>query len=1102
MPCLSASARAVLVALLLLFSVFLPLPASATSGGFLPIKQQVDIMWRATEEILAANPEAAARVRLLGVGSWMSGTASSASDVDITLGHPNPATEKRLAGQIQARVEQLAAQAGGKHEVLVTYRNHHLFADRFRGAAGQAFVAEYADLAAAGEGGFAYRVGADGKLQRSRIATERFWMDQGLKVPRQVTRAHTFVEDSVVFMERMAAEGKPIAVQAEKAAKYLNNYETFLKGKMRRQWTDIASLERLSPEVEHWMRGMRAYKRDLVRLTRELSETMSPQAAEATAKEQAMARLRSFMGAGSQAELEQGMERFVANTKQYMIRAVDDVNALEGAFKFRMADRARSAEALLKLKDSIKRVLGRSLLHGFEAYLILQTYYEEGPEAAMRTTLTIAAMHAVPVAGLVALAAELAKDVFVGAATYAGQALIFDPINNHWLREWAFNEDSPVYIFGSWAGAGDRRMNSPFAHRQRETLACVYADREGLLDQHLDLYLQKVKDWRGGKVATAGAGSVRPALRRRLHGDLARSRQMLSIIETLSLRLRGGLYDEVEPPLDLLVDGVEAGGEEGSVQGLIGPDGRLAFQVHVNARFGHGEIIPAERGTVREQFCAKGLKATREWVEANKIVGFRQGYKLAWELIVHSPGWEAVRQPRYGDIKPDQAGLASRRYPLSFRRLSVDAGELHATLRLSSGFWQGEERRRFEKQIQLRGVQGAGSLALSVVDGEGKVLRGASIHLDGERDYAARSDARGKAAIEAMLPGDYGLSVSARGYRSFEGRQNIVLNQLARRKVTLEVAADGMLELKILDKNDGHAIAGALVALSGPVSVSAHSDAGGWARLNALTTGLYGIEVSAAGYHSASGQRDIGSGERLSKKVVLRPLVQESPQPPPKPVIPVRDKVPEKPLQPAVNDCWEGHRQKIENALAANSDGDGGMVLLYASPACKAAHKRCYDAAYDKGAACRNNSNTVAGQKACNDGVSTDWERCAYQEVQCSSGHLKRGCEVDEPDPEAPADATAAKCWEEYRQMVENALKANSDGDGGRVTIHASPACKAAHTKCSDAAYEKGKACRGRTNTVTGQKACNDGVSSDWERCAYQEVQCSASALKQKCGIR
>ncbi len=1090
--------RGAVAALCLALVLLHPPAAVAAVAPKLPIDRQVEILWQATEEILAANPEAAAQVRLLGVGSWMSGKATSASDVDVTLGHPNPATEKRLAGQIQARVEQLAAEAGGGHEVLVTYRNHHLFRDRFRGEAGQAFVAEYADQAAAGEGTFAYRPGPDGKLVRSRIATERFWMDQGLKVPAQVTRAYTFVEDSVVFMERMAAEGKPIAVQAEKAAKYLNNYETFLKGRMGAQWGDISSLESLPPKARQWMDGMLRYKQTVARLGKEYGQTMTAEAAEAAARRYAMLELREFMGIAGQAELEREMGRFVANTTDYLVRAADDVTALEGAFKFRMADRARSAEALLKLQNSIKRVLGRSLLHGFEAYLIMQTYYEQGAEAALQTTLTIAAMHAVPVAGLVALAGELAKDLFVGAATYAGQALIFDPINNYWLKEWAFNDDSPVYIFGRWAGSGDRRMNSPFAGRQRETLACVYADRLGLLDQHMDLYLQKVKDWRGGKVATAGAGSVRPALRQRLRQDLARSERMLSIIDTLSLRLAGGLYEEVDPPLDLLVNGIE----DSTVEALIGPDGRLKLDVRVNARFGQGEILPADKGTVRDYFCANGLKATREWLEANKLAGYRQVYELNWEVIVQTPGWQVEDKP-VGDIQPGEAGLASRRFSLGFRRVAQDAGELDATLRLSTAYWQGEELRRFEKRIHVHGQFGAGSLVLNIVDEEGRPLRGASVHLDGERDYAARSGPRGEATIDAMLPGSYALVVSAKDYQTFEARQNVALNQVAERKVTLSFLADAALELRVLDESDDSPIGGASVAMGGPLNLSAQSDADGWLRFDALRPGSYSVEVSAAGYQTASGTRRIAARDRLKKSIKLTPLAEAEQKPKIRPEPePAEPKDPKPTPRPsAVSDCWEGHRQKVDNALAANSDGDGGHVVLFADPACKAEHDRCNDKAFEEGVACRGKAKTVADSQACNDGVSRGWERCAYQEVQCSAGHLRRECGVQATEPEPPADEAALQCWEKHRQTVENALKANSDGDGGHVYIHATPQCKAAHDRCSDEAYEKGRLCRSKSNTAEGQKACNDGVSRGWERCAYEEVQCSAAALKRECGV-
>jgi hypothetical protein len=108
------------------------------------------------------------------------------------------------------------------------------------------------------------------------------------------------------------------------------------------------------------------------------------------------------------------------------------------------------------------------------------------------------------------------------------------------------------------------------------------------------------------------------------------------------------------------------------------------------------------------------------------------------------------------------------------------------------------------------------------------------------------------------------------------------------------------------------------------------------------------------------------------------------------------------------------------------------------------------------------------------------------------------------PEPaaerKAASDRDRAKtCWAKHEKTVNNALAANSDGDGGHVTLYASAACQSAHKRCEDKAYQSGAACRAKATSAGATKACADRVSKGWERCAYQEVKCSASALKQKC---
>jgi len=957
---------------ILLFTVMIgflcfAVPNQAHSATALTIAEQEQILWKAIAQVLAKNPAEVSNVRFLGIGSWMAGAATEASDIDITLGHKDPGTERKLARQIQNQVNKLAK--GRKHEVLVTYRRHYLFEDRFRGEVGQTFFHNYADASGNGKACFKYKTGENGRLLKTRVDTDRFWLDQKIKVPHQMDGAYRFVEDSYLFLDDVVKKGKPVATQAQKAAKYLNNYETFLRTNLQRQMGDISYLSNMSPEMQRWTQGMLEYKRDLAK---NLPETRARQ------------RLMQFLEIRDPSVLERKMGEYVQNSQKYLQTAAEEVQVLEKAKRFGVLEKAGSPRAVMQLRQSILRIVGRSVLHGAEMFFIIKTYYDQGPLAAANTAAVILAMHAPGPIGATVMAGELLKHLVGAGVDWAGRTLAFDPINSAALRNHIYKPGTPVYIFGRDLMTHE---DNPFRGLSRETLVCRFSS-EAQLRAAVNRYINRVKDLGGGGgfFDTEGSGDITPALMGQMLADFNRSEHFMLRIEDLGEIYRRGLYPAVKQPLRLLVD--ERQGEDFTKAARA--EGDVSFALRVDTQYSEGPSLPLSAGWYRQKVCELGLEKAQQWLQKNLVTGFRDSYTMDWKINVESPGWRFTGNMPENILESNNQSHARHDYNLTFAPITSEAGDLRAVLTAKLSYLENNQVREIVRRIRLQAIPGECSVRITVRDREtGKPLDGVRVELSGPRDTTA-STVDGVAALDGLPTGKYRITATHPNYQTVSTGGKIKPGKTAKDTLKLKPKDNAGLEVKVLDSSDRHAISGAIVTIDGESARSA-STAGGWAKFANLPAGTYQIAISAKGYHPITGQRSITSGDTVRGKVLLQPMAETRTKPP-------KAKTKQEPDQKPQRDpnaCYAPIAKRIAELRASNQSQNwqsGGVSVrtLDRDSQCITGWNRCRKEAKKTFDACP--PDTRGTYEHCQQAHAKSWIDCANQELNCEEKKARQEC--------------------------------------------------------------------------------------------------------------
>ncbi len=323
------------------------------------------------------------------------------------------------------------------------------------------------------------------------------------------------------------------------------------------------------------------------------------------------------------------------------------------------------------------------------------------------------------------------------------------------------------------------------------------------------------------------------------------------------------------------------------------------------------------------------------------------------------------------------------------------------------------------------------------------------------------------------------------------------------------------LELHIVDAETNSQLNNATIEIQGPVHKTVKLK-NGKVIIPELPPGKYRITIRSKGYYERSNGLRLTPMTHIAKKAVLGKVAQKPKKKKIKTMVKTKPKnkptrISSPPVNASNSDCYTSkYASKVSIARRANeaSSPAGSIGLLYASPECEAKFKNCQNHSIKLGAECRQSSTGYdfkAINNKCNALVNKRVRQCAQQEVSCSEGVYRSNC--NEKQIKHPKKVTN-NCYTPYAEKVKRALQSNASnnpsGNMGIVLLNGSAECTAAHKKCSDAALKGGVKCRnmdhGVIDPVAVTKKCNIVVNTGWIKCAQQEVKCSASAFKRKCG--
>jgi hypothetical protein len=538
----------------------------------IPIAEQETILYNSIEKVLKKYPEMFKDTRVLGIGSWMAGKASATSDIDATLAHPDKRIEEQLVTEINQAIGEETRGRGSHSIKLIRDRDPH-FDELFRGETGQKFVLDYANKNNVSSC-FRWDRDAEGNMVRRRTFTESFWTDRKLPVPQKITRPQTFVEDSVVFLEKIAKDRTlSLADKALDAAKYMNNVEGWMKKDFQAGY-GVNSLPgtEIPASTKRQMEQMVALKS-----TKGLSDVQRREA------------LKKILGVATEEALDGKLKGFIENTGKQLMQTRDKMEVLDFLMRSGKLPKGADVAKIIETGDSLLSVMkgaGKALAL-LDVYDIANRYYTEGPEAAMTQTLVTLIASGVPEAAVAQVITEVGKTVIVGGVTLAGQYFIFDPLNEAMLKK-IYDPSSPYCIF-KWEESPLGKLNGGKGI-SRETLYYWFPKTSEeevrlLLQAAVERYVTVLSGYKGiggvGVFTADGAGAIQPRLLGQLIRDWSVSRKIANEVEILQVRLTTGDRIRARLPLALLREGQELRSGDTARTVLNLPVGKKGF-AHVD----------------------------------------------------------------------------------------------------------------------------------------------------------------------------------------------------------------------------------------------------------------------------------------------------------------------------------------------------------------------------------------------------------------------------------------------------------------------------------------------------------------------------------------
>jgi hypothetical protein len=569
-------------------------PSSAQAQS---LAQMEKIMWEATEMAMAEfSPHEVEGFRALILGSWVNKTGGPGSDIDITFAHADLRLEKKLVTRINHHLGKITK--GKKPPINVMNKSDFLNDEFYRGATGQKLIHDLADATADGTGCVTFSLSKNKsgltQVSRQRKFTGSYWSDVGDVVPKKLIRPHTFFEDNVVFIRQHIDDLARMDQKAAMVAKYINRADDLVVPGLQSQWRTNLQQLRLNTQDKSIAQILLKNKSISNHTQRQLQTLKDLKKLDPTITniQQMNARLSQFVDDGT----------------SHLTKLADDVQVVDWAVRTNKIKAAGGASKLLKVRDKIWGMMkkhGKKLFVIADALMVMNAYYgsdpSQGPNAGLKAAAleltTIGIGHACPPALLVAMVAELGRQVFSAVGTWSGQKIVFEPINNTALKE-TYDPNNPCYIFkmpGTFFTSRPGRMVT------RENLYCVIPDRDHI-STRVRMYLKEAKGmgWNCARYATAGAGSFEQTLTSQMHQDWYKSQVLQADITAYSLRARAGF---TTPPMVPVA--VEASPSQKTVK-----TGRTAvFNVGLLRNFGLTERLKPETMDLQKAWCKLGGRA-------------------------------------------------------------------------------------------------------------------------------------------------------------------------------------------------------------------------------------------------------------------------------------------------------------------------------------------------------------------------------------------------------------------------------------------------------------------------------------------------------------
>ncbi len=142
----------------------------------------------------------------------------------------------------------------------------------------------------------------------------------------------------------------------------------------------------------------------------------------------------------------------------------------------------------------------------------------------------------------------------------------------------------------------------------------------------------------------------------------------------------------------------------------------------------------------------------------------------------------------------------------------------------------------------------------------GQVLAGVQVTATGASALVASTAADGSFRLANVVPGNYLITASKAGYDNVTGGGMVEAGVLVNFSPSMRATAPkqpGVIEGKVTDAASGTSIAGATIAVSGPVQLTATSAADGTFRFASVPAGQVVVTISKSGYLTATGNAQV-----------------------------------------------------------------------------------------------------------------------------------------------------------------------------------------------------------------------------------------------------